>query len=70
MKKRIREIANELIKIAARAPDARGADARAVERDPYDEFAPRFPYEETEDQQAASIDAVLAELAPADRWTV
>ena len=34
----------------------------------YDEFCARFPYEETEDQQAA-IDAVLEDLPPAGRWT-
>ncbi len=34
----------------------------------YDEFAARFPYEETEDQQTA-IDAVLTILPPARRWT-
>ena len=68
LKKRIREMAGALIKIAA---------ARAMREAPrivppsglYDEFAARFPYEETEDQQNA-IDAVLSDLAvgrPMDR---
>jgi transcription-repair coupling factor (superfamily II helicase) len=67
LKRRLREIANELIKIAA---------LRALREAPalsppatYDEFVARFPYEETEDQ-LASIDAVLADLAsgkPMDR---
>jgi transcription-repair coupling factor (superfamily II helicase) len=68
LKKRLREIANELIKIAA---------LRALKEAPpifppagaYDEFVAKFPYEETEDQ-AASIDAVVADLGsgkPMDR---
>ena len=68
LKQRLREIASELIKIAAlrqlrrrrRSPPPEGA---------YDEFVARFPYEETEDQDA-SIEAVLDDLAsgkPMDR---
>jgi transcription-repair coupling factor (superfamily II helicase) len=68
LKKRLREIANELIKIAA---------LRALREAPpifpptgaYDEFVAKFPYDETEDQ-AASIDAVVADLGsgkPMDR---
>ena len=68
LKKRIRDIAEKLIKVAA---------MRALHQAPvltppdgvYDEFAARFPYEETEDQQA-SIDAVFDDLAsgrPMDR---
>jgi transcription-repair coupling factor (superfamily II helicase) len=68
MKQRIREMAAALMKIAA---------ARVVKEAPrltppdglYDEFAARFPFDETEDQQAA-IDAVLDDLAsgrPMDR---
>src|SRR5262249_25091940 len=60
MKNRIREIASELIKIAA-ARQLREAPRLTVEPGPYDEFCAGFPYEETEDQQAA-IDIVLAEL--------
>jgi transcription-repair coupling factor (superfamily II helicase) len=68
MKNRIREIANELIKIAAER-QLREAARLTVEQGPYEEFCAGFPYEETEDQQAA-IDVVLAELAsgrPMDR---
>jgi len=68
MKNRIREIANELIKIAAERR-LREAPRLTVEPGPYDEFCAAFPYEETEDQQAA-IDVVLSELAsgrPMDR---
>lgn len=68
MKQRIREMAHALIKIAA---------ARALNEAPklippegaYEEFAARFTYDETEDQQRA-IDAVLDDLAsghPMDR---
>ena len=69
MKKRIREIAGELIKIAAarQLREAPQLDRRAPAL--YDEFCARFPYEETEDQQTA-IDATLDDLAagrPMDR---
>jgi len=68
MKQRIREMAGALMKIAA---------ARILKEAPrlpppdglYDEFAARFPYEETEDQLNA-IDAVLDDLGsgrPMDR---
>ena len=52
-----------------RAAAARGAAARPSSPGLYDEFCARFPYEETDDQQAA-IDAVLDDLAsgrPMDR---
>jgi transcription-repair coupling factor (superfamily II helicase) len=68
MKRRIRDIANTLIKIAAER-QLREAPRLTVEHGPYDEFCAGFPYEETEDQQAA-IDVVLGELAsgrPMDR---
>jgi transcription-repair coupling factor (superfamily II helicase) len=68
MKSRIREIANELIKIAAER-QLREAPRLAVGHGLYDEFCAGFPYEETEDQQAA-IDVVLGELGsgrPMDR---
>jgi len=68
MKSRIREIANELIKIAAER-QLREAPRFNVEHGPYDEFCAGFPYEETDDQQVA-IDTVLGELAsgrPMDR---
>ncbi len=68
MKSRIREIASELIKIAAER-QLREAPRLAIEQGPYDEFCAGFPYEETDDQQAA-IDVALGELTsgkPMDR---
>ena len=68
MKNRIREIASQLIKIAAER-QLREAPRLAGEPGPYEEFCAGFPYEETEDQQSA-IDVVLGELAsgrPMDR---
>jgi len=68
LKKRLREMAAELIKIAA-LRQLREAPALAPPAGAYDEFVARFPYEETEDQ-AASIDAVLGDLQsgrPMDR---
>lgn len=68
MKKRIREMAGELIKIAA-ARALRQAPKAIAPEGAYDEFCARFPYEETEDQQRA-IDDTLADLAagrPMDR---
>jgi transcription-repair coupling factor (superfamily II helicase) len=68
MKARIREIAGELIKIAAER-QLREGTRLAPDRGSYDEFCARFPYEETEDQRAA-IDATLNDLAsgrPMDR---
>lgn len=68
LKKRLREIANELIKIAALRA-LREAPPLVAPSGVYDEFVARFPYEETEDQ-ASSIDAVVADLGsgrPMDR---
>ena len=68
MKSRIREIAGELIKIAAER-QLREAPCIAVEVGIYDEFCAGFPYEETDDQRAA-IAVVVEELAsgrPMDR---
>jgi len=68
MKSRIREIANELIKIAAERL-LREAPKLVVEQGPYEEFCASFPYEETDDQQV-TIDAALHDLAegrPMDR---
>ncbi|GLK80840.1 transcription-repair coupling factor [Methylopila turkensis] len=68
MKNRIREMAGELIKIAA-ARLTKEAPRAVPPEGLYDEFCARFPYDETEDQQAA-IDAVLDDLAagrPMDR---
>ncbi len=68
LKKRLREIASELIKVAA-LRQLKEAPVVEPPHGAYDEFVARFPYEETEDQ-AASIDAVVADLAtgrPMDR---
>jgi transcription-repair coupling factor (superfamily II helicase) len=68
MKNRIREIAGELIKVAAER-QLREAPRLAVDTGLYDEFCAGFPYEETDDQQA-TIASVLADLGsgrPMDR---
>jgi transcription-repair coupling factor (superfamily II helicase) len=68
LKKRLKEIAGELIKIAAMR-HLRQAPSLAAPAGSYDEFAARFPYDPTEDQEA-SIEAVQADLAsgrPMDR---
>jgi transcription-repair coupling factor (superfamily II helicase) len=68
LKNRIREIAHELIKIAAERK-LREAPKLTITPGAYDEFAAGFPYEETEDQQNA-IDATLNDLSagrPMDR---
>ncbi len=68
LKKRLREIASELIKIAA-LRQLKEAPPVAAPEGAYDEFVARFPYEETEDQDA-SIEAVLTDLGsgrPMDR---
>ncbi len=61
LKERIREMAGELIRTAA-ARELVPAGRMTPPAGAYDEFAARFPYAETEDQQAA-IDAVLDDLA-------
>ncbi|MCB1521726.1 MAG: transcription-repair coupling factor, partial [Hyphomicrobiaceae bacterium] len=66
--KRLREIASELIKIAA-LRQLKEAPAIAPPAGAFDEFVARFPFEETEDQ-AASIEAVIEDLntgRPMDR---
>src|SRR5213079_337202 len=68
LKKRIREIAGELIKIAAER-HLHEAPKMPVQPHVYDEFCARFPYEETEDQLGA-IGATLKDLEngrPMDR---
>ena len=68
MKQRIREMAGALMKIAA-ARILKEAPRLVPPEGLYDEFAARFPYDETEDQQNA-IDSVLDDLAtgrPMDR---
>ncbi|MGB8629402.1 MAG: transcription-repair coupling factor [Xanthobacteraceae bacterium] len=68
MKNRIREIAGELIKVAAER-QLREAPRLTIAAGLYDEFCAGFPYEETDDQDA-SIAAVLDDLSsgrPMDR---
>ena len=68
MKSRIREIAGELIKVAAERL-TREAPRFSVGPGAYDEFCAGFPYEETDDQLSA-IDATIKDLAsgrPMDR---
>ena len=68
MKKRIREMAHELIRIAA-ARQLREAPRLVPPDGIYDEFCARFPYDETEDQ-LNSINAALDDLGagrPMDR---
>lgn len=68
LKKRIREMADQLIKIAAMR-EMREAPVLQLPQGVYDEFCARFPYEETEDQENA-IAAVIEDLAggkPMDR---
>jgi transcription-repair coupling factor (superfamily II helicase) len=68
MKSRIREIAGELIKIAAER-QLREAPRLTVGPGAYDEFCAGFPYEETDDQLAA-IEATIKDIGsgrPMDR---
>ena len=68
MKKRIREIAHGLIKLAAQRM-LRKAPVMTPPSGLYDEFCAKFPYDETEDQDTA-IEATLDDMAagrPMDR---
>lgn len=68
VKERIRELAGELIKVAAERQLRKGT-LLDLPSGVYEEFAARFPYEETEDQ-LATIEAVLEDMAsgrPMDR---
>jgi len=68
LKNRIREMAGELIKIAATRQLREGAKL-TVAHGMYEEFCAGFPYDETEDQEAV-IDRVLDDLGsgkPMDR---
>ncbi|MGA3005918.1 MAG: transcription-repair coupling factor [Acetobacteraceae bacterium] len=68
MKQRIRDMAGELIKIAA-ARQLHDAEIMAPPEGSFDEFCARFPFAETEDQSRAIAD-VLEDLAsgrPMDR---
>jgi transcription-repair coupling factor (superfamily II helicase) len=61
MKERIKGMAEELIKVAA-VRTLRPAARINADEGAYDEFAARFPYEETDDQRAA-IEDVIGDLA-------
>lgn len=68
VKKNLMEMADGLLKIAA-ARQLKRADKYDVGQDIYNEFAARFPYSETEDQERA-INDVIADLSgdyPMDR---
>ncbi len=68
VKQRIREIAGELIRVAAER-QLRPGEAIAPPEGIYEEFAARFPYPETDDQ-LRSIEDVLGDMAsgrPMDR---
>ena len=60
MKKLLRDMADELIKLAT-ARALRKADAISVSEGLYQEFAARFPYQETDDQ-LQTIEDVFADL--------
>lgn len=67
-KARVREIASELIRIAA-ARELKHLPPTEVTSGLYDEFCARFPYAETEDQDRAIADAIedLVKGRPMDR---
>ena len=68
LKERIRAIAHELLRTAAQRA-LRQAPVLVPDQAAYDQFVERFPWQETDDQEAA-IDEVLADLAegkPMDR---
>ena len=68
VKQRIKDIADELIKVAAERQLREGELVQAPEG-LYDEFAARFPYVETDDQLKAISDALddMASGKPMDR---
>lgn len=68
LKKRIRDMAAELIKIAA-ARELKPAERVPVPHGLYEEFCARFPYEETEDQARAIAEVIddLSRGRPMDR---
>ncbi len=68
LKKRIREMADQLIQVAA-SRELRPAEVMAPQDGAYDEFCAGFPYEETEDQLQAIADVIddLAAGKPMDR---
>ncbi len=68
MKNRIRDMAEELIRIAA-ARELKGGKQTTIEHGPYEEFSSRFAFTETDDQ-ARAIDDTLKDIVgtrPMDR---
>ncbi len=68
LKKRVKEMAQELMKIAAQRT-LRSAPVLQADSGPFEEFCARFPYDETDDQ-AGAIDDSLTDMAsgrPMDR---
>jgi transcription-repair coupling factor (superfamily II helicase) len=66
---KVRDVAAELLEIQAKR-QARAGIALEVDRTMYDQFAAQFPFEETPDQLASAIEAVIGDLAssqPMDR---
>ncbi len=61
LKNKLKDIADELIKIAA-ARKLRQGEIMETPQPLYDEFAARFAYDETEDQ-LDSIDAIMSDLS-------
>ncbi|HZB93150.1 MAG TPA: transcription-repair coupling factor [Stellaceae bacterium] len=68
VKQRIKDIANQLIAVAAER-QVKNGDTMPAPEGLYEEFAARFPYPETEDQQKAILDALsdMASGRPMDR---
>jgi transcription-repair coupling factor (superfamily II helicase) len=68
MKERVREMAAELIRIAA-ARELKSLPATDPPQGLYDEFCAKFPYQETEDQEKAIADTIedLGRGRPMDR---
>ncbi len=68
LKKRIRDLADQLIKIAA-ARELRRAEINEPPSGLYEEFCARFPFEETEDQERAIADVIedIGKGRPMDR---
>ena len=68
IKERIKDIAEQLIAVAAERQLKQG-DAMPAPEGLYEEFAARFPYPETEDQQKAILDTLgdMASGRPMDR---
>ena len=68
VKERIKDIANQLIAVAAER-QLKDGEAMPAPEGLYEEFAARFPYPETEDQQKAILDTLadMASARPMDR---